>query len=84
MILYIDILEGDIRELRDAHDAFALTRVGAENHIRRIAEMTENWKATAQQFGISPEAADAMRRAFDGPNRQRALAMGEGRVTGNQ
>ncbi|NHF62658.1 type II toxin-antitoxin system HipA family toxin [Microcella pacifica] len=74
----------DIRELRDVHDAFALTRAGAEKHIRHVAEMTQNWKATARQFGISPEAADAMTRAFDGPNRQRALAMGEGRVTGNE
>jgi len=65
----------DIRQLRDAHDAFAITRAEAEAQIRKVAQLTSEWHSVARSFGISPEAADAMGGAFGHPNRARAMEM---------
>lgn len=65
----------DIRQLRDAHDAFAITRTEAEAQIRKVAQLTIEWHSVALSFGISPEAADAMGGAFEHPNRARAMEM---------
>ncbi|WP_010204620.1 type II toxin-antitoxin system HipA family toxin [Salinibacterium sp. PAMC 21357] len=65
----------DIRELRDAHDAFRLSRDEASAIVRDVAERTSDWIQIALGYGISLEAAEASRRAIDGPNRDRALAM---------
>jgi len=65
----------DIRELRDAHDAFRLSRDEASSIARDVAERTTDWMQIAIGYGISPEAAEASKRVIDGPNRERALAM---------
>jgi serine/threonine-protein kinase HipA len=67
----------DIRELRDTHDAFRLSRHAAESIIRDVAERTTDWRGVAIARGISPEAAHAMRHAFENRNRDHALSMGE-------
>ena len=65
----------DIRELRDAHDAFRLSYDEASALVRDVAERTSDWIQVALGYGISREAAEASRRAIDGPNRERALEM---------
>ncbi|MGV8858456.1 type II toxin-antitoxin system HipA family toxin [Rhodoglobus sp.] len=65
----------DIRELRDAHDAFRLSRDEASAIVRDVAERTSDWIQIALGYGISLDAAEASRRAIDGPNRDRALEM---------
>lgn len=62
----------DIRELRDAHDVFDLTRGAAAQIIRQVADASSGWRKVAVAHGISPEAAGGMQHAFDGPNRERA------------
>ncbi|MBH0022700.1 type II toxin-antitoxin system HipA family toxin [Salinibacterium sp. SWN248] len=68
----------DIRQLRDAHDAFRLSRDDASAIVRDVAARTTDWTQVAVSYGISPEAAESSRRAIDGPNRERALAMTAG------
>lgn len=65
----------DIRELRDAHDAFRLSFDEASAIVRDVAERTSDWMQIAIGYGISLEAAEASKRAIDGANRERALAM---------
>lgn len=72
----------DIRELRDVHDVFRLDRGEAEAIIRDVAERTTGWRSVAIARGISPESAEAMRRAFENSNRDRALSMGGGAPLG--
>lgn len=62
----------DIRELLKAHDRFRLSEVAAAVIVREVADATADWRAVANAHGISPEAAEASRRAFEGPNREHA------------
>lgn len=72
-----DEVQRDIRELVATHAAFRLSHDHAARVVREVEHATANWRTVAvSQFGISPEAAEAMRHAFDNPNRDRARRLG--------
>ncbi len=62
----------DIRNLVSSASSFGVDRVRAAEVIREVETATATWREVAVSFGISPEGADAMSQAFDGPNRETA------------
>jgi serine/threonine-protein kinase HipA len=65
----------DIRNLLSVAGAFDLTADKAIDVIREVERATARWSDVASTFGISPEGAVAMSKAFENQNRIAALQM---------
>ncbi len=62
----------DIRNLLAAADSFSVTADRATEIVLEVERATADWRGVAASFGIEPEGAEAMARAFESENRQLA------------
>jgi serine/threonine-protein kinase HipA len=76
-----DPADRDIRVLIEEADAFDLSREAAEQLVVDAEQATAGWREIAQLYGITPEGAEAMRRAFENPNRHRVQELAASAAT---
>ncbi|MFB9073123.1 type II toxin-antitoxin system HipA family toxin [Citricoccus parietis] len=70
-----DLVDRDIGDLLEAAGSFRLTPADAVAILRRVAQAVSHWPEEARGLGADHETIDAWKRAFTGPNVDRALAL---------